>query len=156
MVNKISSILPTNKFKNLMNSDNLTSKNKKILIFGIAAIGLIILFVVIYRYRQIQKTKRLNPVFIAKGKKANKKYIISGSKLAQPSNGYDMSVTFWIYINSWKYRKGSWKHILHKGKNNTHHLSTPGVFLLPNKNDLRIQLATRLRGNQKNNYYYPI
>jgi hypothetical protein len=153
MINKITGILPKpNMIKGLTRFTNNPNK-KNVLIFGIIAVALVFLFFVIYRYRQIQKTNRLNPVFIPKGKKSTKKLIIPGIKLPQPSNGYDLSVTFWVYINNWKYRKGSWKHILHKGSNNTSNYSTPGVWMRPHINDMRIEITTIRRGYKKNNFY---
>ena len=153
MINKFSNFLPSNKIRGMINMGSIDNSKNKTLIFGIIAISLIILFFIIYRYRQIQKTNRLNPVFIPKGKKATKKMIIPGIKLPQASNGYDLSLTFWIYINSWKYRKGSWKHVLHKGADNSSNFSTPGIWINPNQNDLRIQITTKIRGTKKNNLY---
>uniref|UniRef100_A0A6C0M0P1 EF-hand domain-containing protein n=1 Tax=viral metagenome TaxID=1070528 RepID=A0A6C0M0P1_9ZZZZ len=153
MISKISNFLPSNKISGMMNLGSMDNRKNKTLIFGIIAILLIFLFFFVYWYRQIQRTNRLNPVFISKGKNATKKMIIPGIKLPQASNGYDLSLTFWIYINSWKYRKGSWKHVLHKGVDNSTHFSNPGVWIKPNQNDLRIQITTRMRGTKKNNLY---
>lgn len=152
MINKITNLIPKNKLTNVFNRSP-TNQDKKALIFGIGVIILLLIFFMIYRYRTLQRTKRLNPVFIPEGKIATKKLVIPGSKLPHPENGYDMSLTFWIYINSWKYRKGSWKHILHKGKDNTTNLSTPGIWLRPHINDIRFQITTRRRGYKRDNLY---
>ncbi len=98
MVNMITPNKPKNKMLAML-PQNISDKNKKFILFGILTLVLLFIFFAVMKYRQIQRNKRLNPVFLKNSKDAKRLYVIPGNKLPHPSNGYDMSITFWIYLN---------------------------------------------------------
>ena len=56
--------------------------------------------------------------------------------------GLEFSYAMWINIDDWSYRYGSWKHILHKGNETSWPLRTPGIWLHPKENSLRVYMNT--------------
>jgi len=56
--------------------------------------------------------------------------------------GLEFSYSFWIYINDWGYKHGQWKHVFHKGNENSWPLRAPAVFLHPKKNAMRVYMNT--------------
>lgn len=55
--------------------------------------------------------------------------------------GIEFTYSFWIVISSLE-KRGEWKHLFHKGNRSSYPNRAPGVWLHPNKNDLRIYLNT--------------
>jgi len=53
--------------------------------------------------------------------------------------GIEFTYSFWIVISDLE-KKGEWKHIFHKGNKSSFPNRAPGVWLHPDKNDLRIYL----------------
>jgi hypothetical protein len=65
-------------------------------------------------------------------------------KITKPSGqpgGIEFTYSFWIVISDLE-KKGEWKHIFHKGNKSSFPNRAPGVWLHPNKNDLRIYMNT--------------
>jgi len=57
-------------------------------------------------------------------------------------NGIEFTYVLWIYINDFNYRQGEWKHVFHKGNANSWPNRTPGVWLHPTKNSMRVYMNT--------------
>jgi len=57
-------------------------------------------------------------------------------------NGVEFSYTFWLYVNDWSYNYGQFKHIFHKGNEDSWPNRAPAVFLGKKKNDMYIYMNT--------------
>jgi len=137
-----------NSLNNVKNKMNNTSLKKKILI------TIIILFVIIIIVKLFQyffEKKKKDSVFLLNGtKKASNRMIVKHKNeneiLMKRSNDEDLviefSYTFWIYIEDWSYKYGEWKHIMHKGNENSWPERSPGIWLHPVENKMRIYMNT--------------
>lgn len=56
--------------------------------------------------------------------------------------GLEFSYDFWIIIDNFSYRTTDMKHVFHKGDGKAEVNMCPGVWLLPNKNTMRIYINT--------------
>ena len=56
--------------------------------------------------------------------------------------GIEFSYSLWIFIDDFTINEGKWKHILHKGNNDTWPNRAPALFLHPNENTLRVYMNT--------------
>jgi len=57
-------------------------------------------------------------------------------------DGAEFTYSFWMLIESMEYNYGKWKHVLHKGNKTSFPNRAPGVWILPQSNDLRIYMNT--------------
>ena len=57
-------------------------------------------------------------------------------------DGIEFSYVFWMHIDNWSYHFGKWKHIIHKGNDNSWPSRAPGVWLHPKENKLRVYMNT--------------
>lgn len=57
-------------------------------------------------------------------------------------DGVEFTYMMWIFIDDWNYKRGSWKHVFHKGNVNSFPNRAPGVWLHPNENKMRIYMNT--------------
>ena len=96
---------------------------------------------------------------------SNKQYSIENDVISKPTNGFDFSISFWIYINDNDYNFKYWKHIAHKGNHpdtqllmyenwddieGTINEQNPGLWLHPTINNLRFALTTNKKHDLKN------
>ena len=56
--------------------------------------------------------------------------------------GIEFTYSLWIYIDDFTTNEGKWKHILHKGNQDTWPNRAPALFLHPNENTLRVYMNT--------------
>ena len=56
--------------------------------------------------------------------------------------GAEFTYSFWMLIESMEYNYGKWKHVFHKGNKTSFPNRAPGVWILPQSNDLRIYMNT--------------
>jgi hypothetical protein len=56
--------------------------------------------------------------------------------------GLEFSYSMWMFIDNWEYKYGSWKHVLHKGNASSWPNRSPGIWLHPKKNALRVYMNT--------------
>ena len=63
-------------------------------------------------------------------------------KKSEEKDGIQFTYGFWLLIQGFDYKKGEWKHILHKGNASSHPNRAPGVWIHPNKNDIRVYMNT--------------
>ena len=68
-----------------------------------------------------------------------------------------------MYIDNWDYKTGVWKHVFHKGNDDSWPDRAPGVWIHPDKNALRVYMNTYKKINEyldipnipiKNGYTY--
>jgi hypothetical protein len=58
------------------------------------------------------------------------------------SKGIEFTYVLWIYVNDWDYKYGDWKHVFHKGNQDSWPNRAPGVWLAPKTNAMRIYMNT--------------
>ena len=63
-------------------------------------------------------------------------------KQSEEKDGIQFTYGFWILLQGFDYKKGEWKHIFHKGNASSYPNRAPGVWLHPNKNDIRVYMNT--------------
>ena len=133
-------------------------KHKKLLI-GIAIIvGIILLYVLgkyIYNNYFVKKKIDNQKLHIDNHDSVNSDSI-PNDEIVGPKNGFDYSITFWIYIDDLYQNYGTWRHILHKGNYNgqeileyndwddlctNYHYQSPGIWLHPTKPILRFAVT---------------
>jgi hypothetical protein len=54
--------------------------------------------------------------------------------------GLEFSYVWWMFIEDFEYKKGSWKHVFHKGSPDSWPNRAPGVWLHPNTNRMRVYM----------------
>ena len=55
-------------------------------------------------------------------------------------SGLEFSYVWWMFIEDYEYKKGSWKHVFHKGNSDSWPNRAPGVWLHPNVNSMRVYM----------------
>ena len=65
------------------------------------------------------------------------------------SEGIEFTYTAWLWINDYSYKYGEWKHVFHKGNEDSWPNRAPGVWLHPTKNIMRVYMNSY---NQIANY----
>jgi len=139
--------------------DSLTESSMKLKI----AIGIIVLLIILvicvyfFYYRNKNPVNNVK-VYIEKQKSTNS-YTMDGDFVDLPKDGYDYSLSFWIYINDYYEEYTYWRHILHKGPGPVNDLiehkswnsltqelkeQSPGIWLHPNKNNIRLAFTTEI------------
>ena len=53
-------------------------------------------------------------IYIERQRSSNK-YTLTNDEIEPPKNGFDYSMSFWLYIQDYYENFAHWKHILHKG-----------------------------------------
>ena len=162
MNNTTKSMNNTTKSMNNKAANEVTNYSKFIK-YGKYAVGIIVLIVIIYFiYLFItKKVLRIGADEINIEKQIyTTKHEVQYSDFTLPKNGYDYSMSFWIYINSYEYNIGLWKHIFHKGNQyddtkmnyktwndleSQINKQSPGVWLHPSSNKIRIAFSTNIK-----------
>lgn len=72
----------------------------------------------------------------------NKQNSIQLKRSNNEYNGIEFSYVFWMFIDDWTYKKGEWKHVMHKGNSSGSPLKAPGIWLHPDENKLRVFMNT--------------
>lgn len=71
--------------------------------------------------------------------------VFSGKNFHRSKNelgGAEFTIAFWMFINDWSFKYGSWKHVMHKGNKNSWPNRAPGIWLHPKENTMRIYMNT--------------
>tara|TARA_Y100000589_G_C27156193_1_gene630958 strand:- start:1107 stop:1955 length:849 start_codon:yes stop_codon:yes gene_type:complete len=58
------------------------------------------------------------------------------------NEGLEFSYSTWLFIDDWNYKYGEWKHVFHKGNDNSWPNRAPGVWLHPRQNKVRVYMNT--------------
>lgn len=56
------------------------------------------------------------------------------------SDGIEFTYVMWMYVDDWTYKQGQWKHVFHKGNTDSWPNRSPGVWLHPNNNAIRVYM----------------
>ena len=133
--------------------DSAKGGNPLALAVGII-VGVVVLF---YLFQWIMKAmrnlnyfRRGSPYLIKDTKDAKKRVVIGQNpkldghiNLPRSNNetgGIEFSYSTWLFIEDYSHKLGEWKHVFHKGNENSWPLRAPGVWLHPNKNALRVYM----------------
>ena len=139
-----------NNVSSLIKSNTYTSKIvKAVVIVLVVVLAVYLSKKVFYKY-----TNWVNSApWVLKGTKSakkrmiilqdpNKQNAIELKRSKNEYNGIEFSYVFWMFIDDWTYKKGEWKHVMHKGNSSAWPLRSPGVWLHPNENKLRVYMNT--------------
>lgn len=58
-------------------------------------------------------------------------------------DGIQFTYSFWLMIDGFDYNSGKWKHIFHKGDQNSYPNRAPGLWLAPDTNSMRVYMNTQ-------------
>lgn len=58
-------------------------------------------------------------------------------------DGIQFTYSFWLMIDGYDYNAGKWKHIFHKGDQNSYPNRAPGLWLAPDTNSMRVYMNTQ-------------
>ena len=105
----------------LMDDDPFYIKYKKQLIAVAVVVGLLLIYFL---------GKYIYNTFFAKSTTETQKYLlqnvastnqntIPNEEIVAPRNGFDYSITFWIYIDDFYENHTKWRHMFHKGTHNS-------------------------------------
>ena len=130
----------------------------KLLIGAIILIILIILIIIVVYY-SIQYTNE--PTLHIERQDSNKRTEILNTNIKSPKNGFDYSMSFFIYNNDYTNNFDYWKHVLHKGSNVEYNHKTnnwniitsrnnrsyqdqnPGIWMNPKNTKMRLAFSTQ-------------
>ena len=86
--------------------------------------------------REINSSK---PIFITSPFDSKTSKVIDRSKIPVISDGSGYTLMFWMNIKNWGYRKGQWKHVIHKGVDSIGNNPQPSIWIAPDTNDLVVR-----------------
>jgi len=129
------------------------SKSSYVVLGILVVLGVIILVTVCKKiYNYYQKMKR-SEKWLLNGTKSGKKRkmvvqdpnddeSITIYRSDNEEGGIEFSYSFWTYADDWSYKYGQWKHLFHKGNENSWPNRAPGVWLHPKENKMRVYMNT--------------
>lgn len=139
-----------NKSIDYLNSDSVMAKLLRVIIMIIILVTIVEGSLEIYK--NYKKWKGSKPWILKATKNAKKRMVIlqdpkkdeaiTLNRSENERSGLEFSYTFWMHINDWGYKHGSWKHVLHKGNESSWPLRGPGVWLHPKNNAMRVYMNT--------------
>lgn len=144
IISRISPNLPSLNFiYNKIPFDTNTAK------FGLSSIIAIIIILIIYKFRKDYLYHSRNPVFHPEGVSATKKHTIDGSKIPNSTDGLDLSMFQWIYIDNMKYKYGTMKHVVTKGNADINSREQcPSIWIDSKTNNLIIIISTNTKNDR--------
>ena len=113
-----------------------SSTTTKVIVW-IVIILIIVLLIwwIVYAISKASQTSTENPVIISSPIDAWQTR--TGVSIPQPSSGYNLSYSSWIYVRDWDYRFGKWKNIFWKGNSSVPRHS-PSIWLYPLTNSIKV------------------
>lgn len=125
-----------NAAKSVTNTYNKSSKFVKVIVWVVVVLIVILLvWWIIYAIRKANQLSTENPVII--GSPIDAWETRDPIEIPNPSSGYNLSYSMWIYVRDWDYRFGKWKNIMWKG-NTTVPRHSPSVWLYPLTNSIKV------------------
>jgi hypothetical protein len=100
------------------------------------------LYTIYWMYLKIQRTLATAPIFIRKPIDTKQPLTILKGAIPQSADGISYTLMFWMNLTDWSYKKGEWKHVLHKGESSTGNYPQPGIWISPDTNDMVIRYHT--------------
>ena len=120
---------------------NLKGTKLKILL-GIIVI--FIIYLVYKKYKFLLKKQKEEPLYI-RSFHDSKKSLFFNNKSIPVSSNMAYSISLWLYIDSWKYKYGEKKHIMHIGDERSYNVQ-PLIYFDKIKNNIIIE--TDLKNNK--------
>jgi hypothetical protein len=105
-------------------------------------IGIVSIVAIYYIYQALFATTTMTPKTIfGPSKKATTELVTPATSISPLVEGGEYTVSFWMYVNDWNYRKGQAKHVLSIGSplGGTTGFETLAVYLSPHANTLHIR-----------------
>lgn len=111
----------------------------------------VLVHIVKYFYLSYEDSTNNNPWLIEGTKNAKHALVISQNpehtnyvpiKRSDGLNGIEFTYSFWFLVDDFGYKQGEWKHLFHKGSPTSYPNRSPGVWLHPNTNNLRVYMNT--------------
>lgn len=102
-------------------------------------ITLAVIYGVYILYNKRQSHNKEKPIFVTSPIDSKIATSIKRSRIPPASDGSGYTLMFWMNLKDWSYRKGEWKHVMHKGVDEIAHKPQPGIWIAPNSNDLVIR-----------------
>ena len=129
---------------------------------GIVILIFLVLYIIIETIRGINRRvssyNKGRPYLVTGTKNAKRRKIIvqnpserNAITLKRSTNeisGLEFTYSLWFYVDDWGYNYGKWKHIFHKGNENSWPARAPGVWFHPKQNSLRIYMNTFKKINE--------
>lgn len=141
----------TQQTKQFLGGGSLISK----IVIVLVIVFVLLLLLLLLRYI-IQRTMNYNsgtPWLVKGTKNAKKPRTIICDDLAHPESvlisrstneesGVEFTYSLWINVDDWQYNYGLWKHVFHKGNEDSWPDRAPGVWFHPKNNSLRVYMNT--------------
>jgi hypothetical protein len=128
-----------NTMKTMANTYNKSSPIAKVIIWVVVVfIVILLIWWIVYAIKKAKQQSTENPVII--GSPIDAWETRDPIKIPNPSSGYNLSYSMWIYVRDWDYRFGKWKNIMWKGnvksktKKKRH---SPSIWLYPLTNSIK-------------------
>lgn len=143
---------------NSNSSEPFYVKHKTLLIvLGVIILLIVLYFVGSFVYKKYFKksTSETQKLFLENALSSEQNNI-TNLEIVPPRNGFDFSITFWVYVNDLYQYNNTWRHLFHKGPFNTkdvmnfsdwdqltavHREQSPGCWLHPDSPTLRYVLT---------------
>lgn len=128
-----------NTMKTMANTYNKSSPIAKVIIWVVVVfIVILLIWWIVYAIKKAKQQSTENPVII--GSPIDAWETRDPIKIPNPSSGYNLSYSMWIYIRDWDYRFGKWKNIMWKG-NTTVPRHSPSIWLYPLTNSIKVDTS---------------
>ena len=150
-VSKVTANFPSVRNLLLGDPDDTSAHSPTILNQLVLALVVIVVFMIIYKIidlvAQSIQSRRLNSPFLESGTKDAKHEVVVSQNPEQEgaiplrrslneNDGLEFSYNWWMFIEDYDYKRGSWKHVFHKGNADAYPLRAPGVWLHPTENKM--------------------
>ena len=132
-----------------------TTSNETLMLIFKVLLGILLFVVLIniikYFYLSYEDSATNNPWLIEGTKNGKHALVISQNpehtnylpvKRSDGLNGIEFTYSFWFLVEDFGYKQGEWKHIFHKGSPTSYPNRSPGVWLHPNTNSIRVYMNT--------------
>ena len=123
------------------------------------ALVIIVVFLIVYKIiqsiiQQIQSYEEGSPYLVENTKDAKKTLVLYQNPIEHgdsdnlkplrrslnEKDGLEFTYSWWMFIEDYEYKKGSWKHVFHKGNADSWPSRAPGVWLHPTSNSMYVYM----------------
>ena len=125
---------------------------KQVIIFVLVVVlTLLVLFLLKKFFLMIRDRMNAKPWLVKGSKNAKKSLVIAQNPKddnavtlyrSDDRDGLEFGYTFWMCLQDMQYNYGKWKHVFHKGNKSSYPNRSPGVWIHPERNALRIYMNT--------------
>jgi hypothetical protein len=130
---------------------NPTVANQLLLTLVVVVVCLLVYKLIEMIAQRISSNEKDRPYLVPATKDAKREVTIYQNPLGQNSGsdqqislrrslnetgGLEFTYSWWMFIESYEYKNGAWKHVFHKGNNTSWPNRGPGVWLHPTENSM--------------------